>query len=97
MITYVLLVNFTDQGARAIKETPKRARAFEDMAQTFGATVKSLLWTQGQYDIVTTIEAPDETAIMALTMSLSALGNVRTQTLRAFSASDMMGIVGKML
>ena len=67
------------------------------MAETFGATVKELFWTQGQYDIVIVVEAPDEISATALNLSISALGNVRTESLRAFSAAEMMTIVGKML
>jgi uncharacterized protein with GYD domain len=67
------------------------------MAETFGATVKELFWTQGQYDIVTVVEAPGEIAATALNLSISALGNVRTESLRAFSAAEMMTIVNKML
>ena len=67
------------------------------MAKTFGVTVKEIVWTQGRYDIVTILEAPDEAAAMSLTLSLGALGNVRTESLRAFSAAEMTEIVGKML
>ena len=67
------------------------------MAKTFGVTVKEIVWTQGRYDVVTVLEAPDESAAMSLSLSLGALGNVRTETLRAFSAADMTKIVGKML
>jgi len=97
MVTYVVLGNFTDQGARNVKDSPKRAEAFKAMAKTFGVTVKEIVWTQGRYDVVTVLEAPDEAAAMSLSLSLSALGNVRTETLRAFSAADMTKIVGKML
>lgn len=97
MITYVVLANFTDQGIRSAKESPKRADAFKQMAKTFGVTVKDLFWTQGRYDIVTVIEAPDESSAMSLSLTLGALGNVRTESLRAFSAADMTTIVGKML
>ncbi|MHC2290530.1 GYD domain-containing protein [Bradyrhizobium barranii] len=97
MVTYVVLGNFTDQGARNVQDSPKRADAFKEMAKTFGVTVKEIVWTQGRYDVVTVLEAPDETAAMSLSLSLSALGNVRTETLRAFSAADMTKIVGKML
>ncbi|OKO77361.1 GYD domain-containing protein [Bradyrhizobium sp. AS23.2] len=97
MVTYVVLANFTDQGVRNVKDSPKRADAFKEMAKTFGVTVKEIVWTQGRYDVVTVLEAPDETAAMSLSLSLSALGNVRTETLRAFSAADMTEIVGKML
>ncbi|MDA9492498.1 GYD domain-containing protein [Bradyrhizobium sp. CCBAU 11361] len=97
MVTYVVLANFTDQGVRNVKDSPKRADAFKEMAKTFGVSVREIVWTQGRYDVVTVLEAPDEAAAMSLSLSLSALGNVRTETLRAFSAADMTKIVGKML
>ena len=97
MVTYVVLGSFTDQGVRNVKDSPKRADAFKEMAKTFGVTVKEIVWTQRRYDVVTVLEAPDEAAAMSLSLSLSALGNVRTETLRAFSAADMTKIVGKML
>lgn len=97
MVTYVVLGTFTDQGIRAAKESPKRAEAFRKMAETFGITVKELFWTQGRYDVVTVLDAPDELAAMTLSLSLGALGNVRTESLRAFSAAEMTTVVGKML
>ena len=97
MITYVVLVNFTDQGIRNAKDTVKRMEALKEMTKKFGVTVREFFWTTGLHDIVTITEAPDEASGMALNMSLCALGNVRTQTLRAFSANEMKQIVAKML
>ena len=97
MVTYVVLAKFTDQGIRNAKESPKRAGAFKEMAKTFGVTVKDIVWTQGQYDVVTIVEATDESSAMALNLSLGTLGNVRTETMRAFSVAEMTNIVGKML
>ncbi|WP_027580216.1 GYD domain-containing protein [Bradyrhizobium sp. Ai1a-2] len=97
MVTYVVLAKFTDQGIRNAKDSPKRAEAFKEMAKTFGVTVKEIVWTQGRYDVVTFIEAPDESSAMSLSLSLGALGNVRSETLRAYSAAEMTKIVGKML
>jgi uncharacterized protein with GYD domain len=76
--------------------TPARAEAFKQTANTFGVTVKDVFWTQGRYDIVIIAEAPDELTATALNLSLSAQGNIRTESLRAFSAADMTQIVGKM-
>jgi uncharacterized protein with GYD domain len=95
MVTNVVLAKFTDQGIRNAKDSPKRADAFKQMAKTFGVTVKDIFWTQGRYDIVTIVEAPDESSAMSLSLSLGALGNVRTESLRAFSAADMLTIVDK--
>ena len=97
MITYIVLASFTDQGIRNAKDTIKRADAFKEMAKKFGVNVKEIFWTQGQYDIVTIIEAPDEASGTALNLSLCALGNIRTQSLRAFSAAEMKAIIGKMV
>jgi uncharacterized protein with GYD domain len=95
MATFITLGNFTDQGIRNVKETTKRAKAFRDMAKKLGLTVKDIYWTMGQYDVVTISEGPDEAAMSAL-LSAGALGNIRTQTLRAFSAEEMGKIIGKM-
>lgn len=95
MTTYIVLVNFTDQGIRNIKDTTKRADAFKKLAKSMGANVKEIYWTLGAHDIVSVIEGPDDTAITALGLALGKSGNVRTQTLRAFSQADMETILGK--
>jgi uncharacterized protein with GYD domain len=97
MAHYVILATFTDQGVKTAKDSPKRAEAFKQMAQTFGVTVKEIFWTQGRYDIVVITEAPDEIAATALNLSLSALGNIGTESLRAFSSEEMTEIVAKMV
>ncbi len=97
MATYVLLGSFTDQGIRNVQDTTKRAEAFRELAKKAGATVKDLYWTLGQYDVVTILEAPDAASVTALGLSVGALGNVRTQTLPAFSAAEMGSILKKMV
>jgi uncharacterized protein with GYD domain len=97
MATYIVLASFTDQGIRKVKDSPKRATAFKDMAKKCGATVKDVFWTLGTYDIVAIVEAPDDTSMTALGLSSGALGNIRTQTLRAFTQEDMKTILGKMV
>jgi uncharacterized protein with GYD domain len=97
MATYIVLANFTEQGIKNVADSPKRSEAAKAMAQKLGITLKDMYWTLGSYDIVATYEAPDDVAITALGLSLGKLGNVRTQTLRAFSAADMNGILGKVV
>jgi uncharacterized protein with GYD domain len=96
MATYCVLGSFTEQGVRNAKDSPKRAEAFREMARKCGATVKDVYWAQGQYDVVTILEAPDDLAVTSLALSVGALGNIRTQTLRLFSADDMKAIIAKM-
>jgi uncharacterized protein with GYD domain len=96
MPTYIMLANFTDQGIRNVKDSPKRADVFKNAAKKAGATVKEVFWTLGQYDVVAIVEAPDDVSMTAVGLGIGKLGNVRTQTLRAFSAADMKNILGKM-
>jgi uncharacterized protein with GYD domain len=96
MATYVVLLNFTDQGIRNVKQTVDRARAFKASAERFKATVRDLYWTQGAYDLVAIVEAPDEKTGMALLLTLCSLGNIRSHTLRAYSSDDMKDIIAKM-
>jgi uncharacterized protein with GYD domain len=96
MAYYVLLSNFTDQGIKSIKDTEKRAEAFKAKARERGVKVHQLLWTLGQHDVVAIAEADDDTSATALALSLASLGNIRTQTLRAFDSADMQKILAKM-
>lgn len=97
MATYIVLANFTEHGIRSVKDTSRRADAFRALAETFGITVKDIYWTLGRYDIITTIEAPDEVSVTALGLSLGKSGNIRTETLRAFSQADMGAILEKVM
>jgi uncharacterized protein with GYD domain len=96
MPTHVLLLNFTDQGIKSVKQTVERSKGFREVVNKHGGSVKSLHWTQGAYDVVATIDTPDEESAMALLLTIGSLGNLRSQSLRAFSADEMEQIIGKM-
>jgi len=95
MATFVSLVNWTDQGIRSYKDTPKRADAFAQLVQKHGGSVKGIWWTLGEYDIVVVTEVPDDETYTAIALQLASLGNVRTQTLRAFDPSEVERIIAK--
>ncbi|KJK10898.1 GYD family protein [Burkholderiaceae bacterium 16] len=96
MATFVALLNFTDQGIRTVKDTTKRAAAVRELAKKNGIDMKDIYWTLGQYDLVVTFTAPDDATMTAFGLSLGMAGNVRTQTLRAFSSDEMNDILSKM-
>lgn len=96
MARYIVLANFTDQGIRGVKETVNRARKFIDAAQGMGAKVLNIHWTLGPYDLVTTVEAPDDETLTRLGLALGMQGNIRTQSMRAFDESEMERIVKKL-
>ena len=93
MPTYVSLIRFTEQGAKNVRETQRRAAAFRDAAGGRGITVREVYWTLGAYDGLLVLDAPDEETVTAAMVSLGALGNVRTQTMRAFDETEIGGIV----
>ena len=96
MATYIVLSSFTDQGIRSVKETTKRSDAVREMARKIGIETKSIYWTIGNYDVVATFEAADDETMTALSLAISSMGNVRTQTLRAFSKDEVGAILAKL-
>jgi uncharacterized protein with GYD domain len=96
MATYVVLSTFTEQGIRAVRDTTKRADGVRELARKMGIDTKSMYWTIGSYDIVATFEAPNDEAMTTLSLALSSQGNIRTQTMRAFSKDELSGILGKL-
>ncbi len=96
MATYIALSSFTDQGIRNVKETTKRADAVKEAGRKIGVEIKAIYWTLGQYDLVVVLEASDEKAATAFALSIGAAGNVRTQTMQAFSRDEMNAILAKM-
>jgi len=95
MATYIVLINFTEQGIRNIKDSPKRAAAATELARGFGLEIRDIFWTLGAFDGAVLIEAPDDQTVTAWALKLGSLGNVRTQTLRAFRANEFENILAK--
>jgi uncharacterized protein with GYD domain len=89
MATYVTLIKFTEKGAKACKDTCKRAADFKASAKKLGIEVREQYWCMGRYDGVTIFEAPDDETATAAMLALSSLDNVTTQTLRSFTAAEM--------
>lgn len=95
MATYVSLVNWTEQGAKAFADSAARGKQAEKAAQALGGRYMQLLWTMGPYDVVAITEFPDDETASAFALKLGAEGNVRTLTMRAYNAEEMGRIVAK--
>ena len=95
MANYIALLQFTDQGIRNVKDTTKRAANATAAAAKLGVKFTDLFWTLGNYDLVVVAEAPDDETMTALMLKLAVLGNVKSQTLRAFRAKEMDAILKK--
>lgn len=96
MPTYISLINWTEQGLRAAKDTVDRASAATAAAESMGGKIKDIYWTVGPYDIVTVAEFPDDATGTAFLLALGSQGNVRTTTLRAFNRDEVAEILQKL-
>ena len=95
MPTYISLVQFTDKGIQAAKETTQRVADWAAKVQSTGVSIKDMYWTLGQYDQVCVFEAPDDETAARVLLAADLLGNIRTQTMRAFTPSEMEKILSK--
>ena len=96
MAIYIALVNFTDQGVRQFRHTTERAKALINAAANLGVKIKDIYWTMGGIDGVIIAETAEDENMMTFAASIGSLGNIRTQTLRAFSAAEMNKILERM-
>ena len=94
MATFITTLHFTEQGVKAVRDTCDRAAAFKAAAEKLGVKVTGEYWTLEAFDGVLILEAPDEARATAALLHLGSLGNLRTQTARAFDAAEMQKILG---
>ncbi len=93
MATYIMLLNYTDQGIRNVKDSPNRLDAAKGLAQKLGGELKHTYLTLGTYDLVVVLELPDDTAAAKFARTTGALGNIRSTTLKAFSEAEYRDII----
>ena len=96
MATFITLARYTQQGISKVKDSPSRVDNFRNAAQKAGGSVKGFYLTLGQYDIVLITEAPSDDVIARLTLATGSLGNVTTETLRAFTEDEFRKIVASL-
>jgi uncharacterized protein with GYD domain len=95
MPAYIALAKFTEQGVRSVKETVARADAARELGRRLGVRMENIHWTLGEYDLVTYCDADNDAAMTAFALAISAAGNVKFETLRAFPREEMAAILKK--
>ena len=93
MPTYITLVNYTQKGIEHVKESPKRLDAAKQAFQGMGAELKEFYLVMGRFDIILVTEAPDDETVAKIALKLGSLGNVRTESFRAFKEDEYRKIV----
>ena len=96
MPTFMLSMNFTDQGIRGIKEAPKRAEAARDLGKKLGVEIKHLYLTSVESDLVVFVDTPSGDNVAKFALALGSLGNVRTRTARVWSADEYMKLISEL-
>lgn len=96
MTTYIMLANWTDQGARDVKDSPRRLDAAKAALEEMGGSFRSFFMTMGDCDLVAVYEAPDDAVAARFTLQVGMLGNIRTRTLKAFPEAAYREIIGSL-
>jgi uncharacterized protein with GYD domain len=94
MVTYLMLLNWTDQGIKNVKESPNRLDGVKKLAKDMGGEVKGFYMTLGVHDLVLIVDLPTDDKLASFGLKLGALGNVRSTTLKAYSEDDYRRIIG---
>jgi uncharacterized protein with GYD domain len=94
MAKYILLLNWTEQGIKAIKDSPARYDAARDLARKCSCTLETIYMTLGPYDQVAIVHSSDDDSVALFALRLAALGNVRATTMRAFEDNEYRRIAG---
>jgi uncharacterized protein with GYD domain len=96
MPTFILSLNWTDQGIRSVKDAPKRSAAARDLAKKLGIEIQQIYLTSGASDLVVIVDAPSGDNVAKFALVTSAIGNVRTSTARAWTESEFMKLISEL-
>jgi uncharacterized protein with GYD domain len=94
MAIFITTLHFTEQGIKTVRDTCDRAATFKAAAEKMGVKVAGQYWTLGAFDGVLVLEAPNEETATAALLHLGSLGNMRTQTARAYDPAEMQKVLG---
>ena len=96
MPTFILSLNWTEQGIRSVKETPKRAQAIRELGKRMGVDIKSIYLTTGDSDLLAIVEAADDDNVAKFALTLAAAGNMRTRTVRAWPEAEALKLMSEL-
>ena len=96
MPTYIMLANWTDQGAQKVKDSPRRLDTAKKALEDMGGKFTAVYMTLGEYDLIAVYDAPDDAVVARFTLVLGSLGTVRTKTLKAFPEAAYREIIASL-
>lgn len=96
MTTYIMLLNWTDQGVKTVRDSPKRLDAARKQLADMGGSFREFFLTMGEYDMVAVCEAPDDAVAARFALQLGASGNIRSRTLKAFPENAYREVIASL-
>lgn len=96
MITYIGMLSFTEKGIQDVQNSTKRAAAAKEIGKKMGVNMRDIYWTMGDCDIVCVLEAEDESSLTAFNLAIAKQGNVRSRSMRAFTAKELDAALAKL-
>lgn len=88
-----MLINLTQKGIENIKDLPKWSKDAGNVVKSVGGKVKALYFTMGRYDLIAVVEAPNDQAMMKISLVREQVGHIREETLKAFPVDEMINVV----
>jgi uncharacterized protein with GYD domain len=96
MPMFMCLLNWTDQGIRAVKEAPKRAKAAQELAKKVGVEIKEVYLTSGDSDLLVILDTPNGDNVAKFALALGAQGNVRSRTARIWPQAEFQKMISEL-
>jgi uncharacterized protein with GYD domain len=96
MPTFILSLNWTDQGIRGVKDAPKRSQAAKELAKTLNVDIKQVYLTSGEHDLLLIVESASGDNVAKLALAVGSLGNVRTRTARAWPETEFKKLISEL-
>lgn len=93
---YIILGNYTSEGIKNMKDSPKRLEAAKEVAKSFGGEIKQFYLTMGKYDFVSIVEAPNNEAVMKALLTIASRGSIRTETLVALPTEEYTKLISEL-
>ena len=96
MPTFMVSLNWTDQGIRTVKDAPKRAQASRELAKKVGVEIQQVYLTSGEDDVLIIVDSPNGDNVAKFALALGSQGNVRTRTARAWPESEFQKLISEL-
>jgi uncharacterized protein with GYD domain len=96
MPTFIIMLNWTEQGIRNVKDSPKRLQAAREAAKKLGVEIKQVFLTNGEFDLLVIVETADGNNVAKLALALGAQGNLRSHTIRAWPEAEYVKLMSEL-